>query len=405
MIVIGVVLTAWPFASESRAATADPDIASQLEQLRAQQAQILEILLRLLPAVQSEIQLARADSTADLRERVLQLQTTLATARGPVGGTASAPMGATGPSAKPVQIAALPAAAEPAKKPSRWSLSAEAIYWQPHSDDNILGFYNITESSSGTTTFNSQAVDIEHSRSAGFRASLGYNFNDSPWDLTASYAYLAAYGRQENSNLSTAAGTTTRFTSGEGRQHFHYSVADLTGGYTEALGGDTFLRPFGSIRYAHLSNNFEKQFIGSASGGANEATQTRWKLDGIGPHVGIDGEFGVGGGVVLTGRVGGSMLYGMQTGPTGGASPAGGCRGGCAFPVVSDTSKQGIVPQIDLELGAKWRWRLGGTSEIEIAGGYHFENWFSVVPNGGANDADWADLSLEGPYFRLTGRW
>ena len=281
----------------------------------------------------------------------------------------------------------------------------------------------------------------------GGKAMLGYRFNNN-WDVGVGIS--GAW--HKNGKGSNAAIVTTTFGDPDGggpldnflvtatanqtlKVKLDYHVGDFEAGYNWKMGNSN-VRLFGGIRYA----NFNQKATGSLSitgsllgtdtaatpvptvtiGTGTAAISVRRKTTywGVGPRIGVNGQFGLGaGGFHLFGGVSAALLYGkFKDTRTVNAALVVGLPTTAATTLatsakVKDKSKNKFVPNFEGEVGLGYTFGAGSGSAISIQAGYRADLYMGAASDadvyainaiGLGPDSKSADYLFHGPFVRLT---
>ncbi len=243
----------------------------------------------------------------------------------------------------------------------------------------------------------------------GGKVMLGYRFSNN-WDVGVGFS--GGWLKGKKSDVAT---TTTAPGSGTGGQtelkvKLNYQVADFEAGYNWAMGNST-VRVFGGLRYAHFSQKATAQTTaftftpGGASPTAFYNSKRKTTYWGIGPRLGVNGQFGLGNsGFHVFGGVAGAVLFGKHKEKQNAISAP-----TTTLPsTFSDKRKKSkVVTNLEGELGLGYQFGAGSGSTIALQAGYRAEAFwgagtkspvYTEVGNHGKRD----DYVFHGPFLRLT---
>jgi len=224
-------------------------------------------------------------------------------------------------------LAALPAAAEPL--PMGWWGSVEGGVSFPFAQDE--GIYAIDRAGYPDM----REVTVGSGLGFNGRVGIGYRFRGG-WDAGIFVGGLVSNEKTEQEiDGSTFAppGNRPRYSAGgppidvisgyengyefsavRGTQDNLYVTIDFEAGYDAMLEGETSLRLFGGLRVAFFDNDLDAKFGYADSDPfgyeGSMAFQRENSFVGVGPRLGAQGWWGLGGGFSLFGAVGGSVLFG-----------------------------------------------------------------------------------------------
>jgi outer membrane protein OmpA-like peptidoglycan-associated protein len=273
----------------------------------------------------------------------------------------------------------------------------------------------------------------------GGKAMLGYRFTNN-WDVGVgfsggwhkkgkgddSYALTTTFPINERINV-LVTGTAEQ----ELKVKLDYYIGDFEAGYNWKMGNSN-IRLFGGLRYA----NFTQKATGSVSlsggvatfttitsldpvGTGTAAAEVRRKTTywGIGPRIGVNGQFGLGaGGFHIFGGVSGAILYGkykderrLQAAVFVGSPPLGTITSTSIK--VKDKSKKKWVPNVEGELGLGYTFGAGSGTTVSLQAGYRADAYFgagskadvyAIEAVGLGPDSKKDDYLFHGPFVRLT---
>ena len=266
----------------------------------------------------------------------------------------------------------------------------------------------------------------------GGKAMLGYRFNNNfDFGLGFQGAWFKKGKGSNSASISTTFGTpatTAVIINGTASQSLetklNYHVGDFEAGYNWKMGNSN-IRLFGGLRYANFNSRTTGQlglagsistvtqtgvspvvtntnFVGSGSVAARVRRKTTYW--GIGPRIGVNGQFGLGaGGFHIFGSVAGALLYGRYkderkiNAALNVASPPLGTVFGVGV-TSKDKSKYKVVPNLEGELGLGYTFSAGSGSTLSIQAGYRADAYW-----GAGGDADVYALSFNGNDFGSKG--
>ncbi len=260
----------------------------------------------------------------------------------------------------------------------------------------------------------------------GGKGMLGYRFNNN-WDIGFGFSggWLNGKKNHLHTNFTTSPidGASTTFVNGDGaiKTKLSYQVADFEAGYNWTMGQNSNLRLFGGVRFAHFAQRSKGSFNQTISSitpqrpirglefGSSAAYKRKTTFFGVGPRLGVNGQFGVGNsGFNVFGGVSGALLYGKYKDShsfdiTGSFGPTNAS--------VKDKSKNKIVPNAEGEIGLGYTFNAGGGSTVGLQIGYRGEGWWGVASkaplfpgitmDGPTRESKSADVFIHGPFVRL----
>jgi len=273
----------------------------------------------------------------------------------------------------------------------------------------------------------------------GGKAMLGYRFT-SNWDIGVGFSGAwQKTGKGSNSAPITTTIQTGPVTSllvtGVANQSLKvkldYYVGDFEAGYNWKMGNSN-LRLFGGVRYA----NFNQKATGALSLSGGVATTTgagsnpvgtgtaalsvrrKTTYSGIGPRIGVNGQFGIGsGGFHLFGGMAVAVLYGKYKDTR--SANASIVVGAPPLPTPTlalatkgtDKKKNKFVPNMEGEVGLGYTFGVGTGSTVSLQAGYRADAYFGAGSNGDVyavgllgigRDSSASDYIFHGPFVRLT---
>ncbi len=268
----------------------------------------------------------------------------------------------------------------------------------------------------------------------GGKAMLGYRFNNN-WDVGVGGSGGWLKGKNKSANYSVDTDFTIRTNDGidvtlDGnvqqslKVKLDYQVADFEAGYNFTMGAGSNLRLFGGVRYAHFNQKATGSVSGSGtavfdgntvSGTAQASVKRKTTFSGIGPRLGMNGQFAVGAsGFNIFGSLSGAMLYGKYKDQRS-LSVFGTDRGAPAETTsfggsTTDKKKNKWVPTVEGELGVGYNFNAGAGSTVGIQLGYRAEKWWGVSSDapvyglGGSfgDTTHSSDQMFHGPFVRLV---
>ncbi len=289
--------------------------------------------------------------------------------------------------------------------PGLW-VSGDFIYLRPSAAHVAFGDYN---PAFALNLDGGRMIDVKTGYDPGFRIGGGWNFG--VFDMAVAYQYLrsstttSATTRDPppfGSDLFIPVGYYAYGRSGEIKWSVDYDVFDFETGMKLALGPDIMMRPFAGVRYARIDQNLDG-FITEPNGDIASVTAKN-DVWGIGPRVGVDVKWIIGGGFDLWGRLGGSFLVGTRdranrTTFSDGSRPAEMDQGG---------SRANLLYGVDASIGLGYTWQFSQTMSLAVKVGYQIEHWLntqrflngSVFAQGNANTGATVPVTFDGFFVR-----
>jgi len=251
----------------------------------------------------------------------------------------------------------------------------------------------------------------------GGKAMIGYRFSNN-WDIALAAAMGRLRGDTERGDAVLFSSPTLPEFPTENKTKLDYHIADFEVGYTWQMGKSN-LRLFGGARYAHFEQKARSQFFSFATTSIVTIGNRESKFSGIGPRIGLNGQFALGaGGFHVFGGVAGAAVIGkfkedhqmVVPASTGSILASGSVRA---------KSKTKVVPNLEGELGIGYEFRSGGTT-LALRAGYRADAWWGVSSKAAPiSDAviplvppvapifidkrsDSSNQIFHGPFLRLT---
>lgn len=177
----------------------------------------------------------------------------------------------------------------------QWYLGAELIYWRAFEsglDFCVPGEESDVISGDGfvTSRFSGRGHDPHFRWDPGFRIGVGYG-HECSWDVEAYWTRFHSHANRDDL-----------------RWNINFDVVDLTTGYKNCFCALT-LRPFIGLRGARINQQLRSEGFNSVDQIAN-GLNNRQKFWGVGPILGLDGDWHLGCGFSLYAKASFSWLYG-----------------------------------------------------------------------------------------------
>jgi hypothetical protein len=319
-------------------------------------------------------------------------------------------------------------------------LSAEGRYLMGRSDKSSDFPSDISLPFTIGTVSTIEKLEQRAKNGWGGKLMLGYRFNNN-WDIAIGGAagFLKGDKKSKDYDFSTTTviGVNTPINitlDVQGEQtlktKLDYYVADFEAGYNWKMGNSN-VRLFGGVRYANFNQKAtsklslsgtvtistsgqETSFTAAGSGSVKAKRKTTFW--GVGPRIGVNGQFGLGGGGFhVFGGLSGAALYGKykdkRTFDISAAGTLNGATGTFATSAkVKDKSKNKFLPMVDGELGLGYTFGAGSGSTVGIQAGYRAEAIFGAGSDapiyglGGSfgDTTHKSDHVIHGPFVRLV---
>lgn len=285
------------------------------------------------------------------------------------------------------------------QSPSRFFIQADLLYWKTHLTGLELDFGTGTiaeDITDGLETITSTEFDADpHFKwNAGYRIGAGYQFACTPWEIGAVWTHFRDTGtRSKNEDADTVNRT---------KCSVKFNQFDLLLAYNECLGSSFNVKPFIGIRGAKIHESLEATLTTDITIlPATAVTQTRFLDDhehywGIGPMIGIQGDWGVGCGFSLYGAIAGSLLYGKYK-----------LHFDDSEIITAPISRQtfttdkrhlhGFDCNLDLAIGIRWETCICDSYLLNMKLGFEHHQYF----NNSRLGANRGDLTFDGGIFSL----
>lgn len=296
-------------------------------------------------------------------------------------------------------------------------IDGEFLYWKPNQDGMT---YCITEDGLGNALLGSKNKEMrQHGKwGAGFRAGTGFKFTNPECDVSA---YWTQFHRVMH-NFARGPFIIGTQVSGLGND-FLFGGINIGTGVAKSkwnLKVDLFelglgyylrfqrflLRPYMGIEYGKIRQtqtiNYS-QFIDLSNGEIVTVTIFHPNnFHGVGPKLGVNGDFALGAGLGVFGNFGATLLYGRQHNPVVFKvfdHPSG-------FPIPKtdvEYHQKKVIPAVQAQIGIDWCTHvfkhgsifLGASYEIQYFWGT-WRNQNSAIQNVYISDAGFGNLSLQG---------
>lgn len=222
-----------------------------------------------------------------------------------------------------------------------------------------------------------------HQWSYGVRAGVEYGFDCSNWDIGLEWVHL-----------DTSNGKKKPATVEQGRWYFDFDTIDLATGYEMTFSNDFGIRPYLGLRYAKIHQKTKALFsyLQHCTSGDTLVTtrlHERTSYHGVGPLLGVDGQYLLGCNISLYGDLGGGFLYGKyglnRNNFESYTNPSDTCS------LKSNCGREAVTCFVDVEVGFQWNQEFCGGYEAVVRLGLEHHEYFNFNQLGG-----YGDLSLDG---------
>lgn len=279
----------------------------------------------------------------------------------------------------------------------RFFVEGEVLYWKPHISNLELCYGNTSYAETvidGVRVISTEENDFDpHFKwNTGYRVGAGYNFDCSNWELASYYTHFKDSGSRKSGD--------DDFVS-RGRSHFKFNQIDLAFCYKSSLFPCFNLKPFLAVRAAEIGHNLRARLVQSITLDTGVATETRRLHDnqcfrGIGPTLGLKGDYDIGCGLSLFGTAAAGILYGQHKLHF---------HDKVAFTAPFSTQLSGRHTKqlhsfdcnVDLALGVGWDTCLFEKYQLNVKLAFEHHQYFNQSRLG----ADRGDLSLDGGVFSV----
>ncbi len=173
-------------------------------------------------------------------------------------------------------------------------ISADLLFWRPFEGglDNCVPSLDSTSVAGGvvTSTFAGTSRTPSFKWNPGFRVGAGYDIASSGWGLETYWTHFQSHAYGNNSF----------------RWNVDFDVVDVTTGYKTGLSSCFDFRTFGGLRVARINQRLNLSEFGTEL----VAVNNKENFFGLGPVIGVTGDWDVGCGFSFYGNASASLLYG-----------------------------------------------------------------------------------------------
>lgn len=205
--------------------------------------------------------------------------------------------------------------------------SADLLYWRAYENglDTCVPteeFDIVTPGGAIISTFKGKGRDPHFEWNPGFRIGTGYQFSNN-WEIAVFWTHLNSHGHSSRDDdfSSSDFSSSESGSSSHNRWNLKYDVIDVVAGYDYDLGNCFSITPFAGIRLAKIDQKFRigaspsSSFSSisssfSSSFGPFSTIENKEKFRGLGPLVGVEGEWNIGCGFSIYAGASVSWLYG-----------------------------------------------------------------------------------------------
>lgn len=139
----------------------------------------------------------------------------------------------------------------------------------------------------------------------GFRVGAGYEFANSCSGVGVYWTHFNSHKHGDHNEKNNR------------QWKIDFDAVDILWGYRSHLSSCVVLTPYVGVKYANINQRLHTNFVSTATNITDPAvvhTRSRGFVKeefwGVGPEIGIEGDFGIGGGLSLYGNIALSTLYG-----------------------------------------------------------------------------------------------
>ncbi len=304
------------------------------------------------------------------------------------------------------------------------------LYLQPTNSDLDYATTVQTTSGSNTTTTNVSTLNPDYN--LGFAIGLGYVFADSGNDVQANWTHFSHNNTTSqvfNGNSPTIiskAGIVFNDANPGDQQSasstadFKYDAVDLDVGQYISVGTRLQTRLFAGLRYAQIKNNLTDTYndnnIPRGGDTSNTTTETyNSKFTGIGPRMGVDVSYHVGGCFGVVGHMAATLLVGRVEANSNVVQTESPIPFTNTLGANADNQTR-IVPGFDMKLGVDYSIPFrNDASRFTIEAGYQATQYVDAIDrltmqtNGSITDASLvgvgrttSGIGFNGPYLSLN---
>jgi Legionella pneumophila major outer membrane protein precursor len=306
----------------------------------------------------------------------------------------------------------------PATRPG-FAISMESVYLRPSRSGLDYGIVDPDTD----TDVEGRFENVEPDYGLGVRSDLRYN-TDSGRDIGITFSWLKT--EDETSEAVSAGGALwgtwihanatiddNNVDTAEASYEFEQTVLDLSAGQKLEIGKNLDMRLEAGLRFAKIEQELDIGYIESPAAILDRVDLINHKNDfsGLGPRLGLDLGWKMGGGFNLFGSFGGSLLLGdfdISYTEIDGTVYYDGTPDTLDTRInTKDSYKNRLVPVVEARAGIDYAHRLKSGRIIGAKAGYEWQNWFNMVTSQGFMDdvdaqlmeTDTTDLGLDGFFF------
>ncbi len=304
-----------------------------------------------------------------------------------------------------------------------FTVGADALWLRPTAPNTS---YNITvgdiisATSPTSLTIPLEFAHVDPSYHLGYNVNAAYRIACTGNDISVNWTHLGETSDSETSptihDLALTGPARTLNVDGTSKVKFKLDSVDLDVGQRVNLGDNFLMRLFAGVRFVDLQQKKDSDYVAAETrtGGSAPFRNTFVNLfqdsefRGVGPQVGLDGRYCLGGGFGVDANLTGSLLVG-RVDPSAriGAVQATRSQTTQTTDFVLDVPLDSkrinrVVPALDANLGLDYTYNFNNCyrSSLVIQAGYKAINYFDVthhiLSNIGPNNA--SSVGFDGPY-------
>lgn len=279
-----------------------------------------------------------------------------------------------------------------------WDVSFDAsfIYWQATQDNMELGIADsAANSASSSEQVSGNVINMDFEFKPGFQVGMGVNFDYDNWDMRLQYTWF--HGNNSQSSNGPNGGRilpfwgnvnlidSTNYDTISGKWRLNMDIADLDLGRWHYVGTKFTVRPSFGIRADWIRQKMAVTQVKTTTTADTDTVTQKSTSWGIGPKVGLDGNWNMGWGFRFFGNSEADLLFTDYTRLSNSDSHT-------AEPSTPVSIKQkqvyAVKPHVDLELGLGWGTYLDCNNwYMDFAFGYEFQVFFDQNMFRHFNDA------------------
>lgn len=237
------------------------------------------------------------------------------------------------------------------------------LYLQPTASDSQL-FYTRTYSDGAFTDHS-----VEPDYSPAFGLGIGYAFKNSGNDMRLNWTHLNS-SDDANVNASGSFGVGTPLDATSGNVKFKYDAVDLDFGQYLNIGTRLQTRWFAGARFAQITQDQTSTFaIVTGTTPPSNVQQATSKFTGIGPRLGVDGNYYLGNNMGFVTQLAASLLVGNTESNTVVTNSYS----------IDNPSQSRVVPALDGKLGFDYSKAIHNGGRFTLEAGYQISEYFNAL--------------------------